>query len=330
MKEEEIRPQIIFNTFLKLIKKDIKKYFFYLDEFVIIDCPACKSKNYEFVFKKNSFNFVKCKVCNTLFCNPRPTYQRIINFYKYSDSVKFFASDFYPKTEENRRKLIFQPRAEFIKKFVKKYKIENQYFADIGAGYGTFLEELNKTKIFKNVFGIEPAEDLAKAMIKKKINVIQKSIENLTLEKKEYFNFVTSFELFEHLFSPDLFLKKIHKILKPNGILLLTTLNGEGFDIKTLGKYSKSISPPQHLNFFNTMSIALLFSKCGFEVLEISTPGKLDVDIVKNTVNEFQLKIDDFTKVLIESTDDYKNSFQNYLIKNNLSSHMRIIAQKKY
>ncbi len=127
----------------------------------------------------------------------------------------------------------------------------------------------------------------------------------------------------------NIYLRKIYKILKKNGILLFSTLAESGFDIKLLGKYSKSICPPLHLNFFNPKSVSILLDNCGFEVIEISTPGKLDVDIVKNISLEYNLKHDDFLLSIITGDSDIRNKFQNFLIKNKLSSHMRILVRKK-
>ena len=58
---------------------------------------------------------------------------------------------------------------------------------------------------------------------------------------KKKFDAITCFELFEHLYDPKYFLKKIYKLLNKNGIFYFTTLNGMGFDIQMLGKYSNSI-----------------------------------------------------------------------------------------
>ena len=124
MKEEDIRPQNIFNTFLKLIEEDIKIYFVDKKIYIKINCPACKSRDYEFIFIKNNFNFVKCNICQTLFCNPRPSFKQIKRFYKTSESIRYFATEFYPRTEENRRKLIFIPRVEYIKYLKKKYNLK--------------------------------------------------------------------------------------------------------------------------------------------------------------------------------------------------------------
>ena len=55
--------------------------------------------------------------------------------------------------------------------------------------------------------------------------------------------------------------------------------------------------PPHHLNFFNPDSIQLLLQRCGFAVVEIKTPGQLDMDILKNNSDLIQ---DRFWKSLME------------------------------
>ena len=57
------------------------------------------------------------------------------------------------------------------------------------------------------------------------------------------------------LFELILFLEILFKSMKKGDIFLLTTLNGMGVDIQVLWEYSKSVSPPHHLNFFNPKSI---------------------------------------------------------------------------
>ena len=120
------------------------------------------------------------------------------------------------------------------------------------------------------------------------------------------------------------------EILSEGGYFLLTTLNINGFDLQVLWERSNSIAPPHHLNFFNLESLGGLLKKCGFRVVEKSTPGFLDLDIVKNAYKEGDININRFIKYLIEKKDDKTHEdFQLFLQRNNLSSHMRIIAQKE-
>ena len=207
---------------------------------------------------------------------------------------------------------------------------EPKSLVDVGAGFGIFLEEVNKRKLFNETYGVEPSVDLAETCRKKGINVIEKAVEEIG-ENELQVSIATSFEVFEHLFNPEEFINSIKKIIKPNGIILFTTLTISGLDLLVLGKNSKSILPPHHINFFSIEGLKILMDRCCLEVVEIKIPGKLDVDIIMNMINDNpQLEIPDFIKYIYKyrSVDLYEN-FQTFLQQNNLSSHVRVIARKK-
>jgi len=330
MKEEEIRPKEIFDKFLELAKEDTISLFSEKDAFEYVHCPACSIDNADFQFDKNGFKYVLCKNCGTLYVNPRATFVTIQKYYKHSKSTKYWTEHFYKDTEAQRREKIFKPRAEMIRDFIKKKIGEKvDVFADIGAGYGTFCEEVRKLNVADEIIAIEPSEDLAKICERKGFSVIQLSLEEIGEILHNKVSFATSFELFEHLHTPQKFLMSARDILTEQGYLLLTTLNINGFDLQVLWEKSKSISPPHHLNFLNLDSLEGLLRKCGFRVVEKSTPGFLDLDIVKNAYMEGNIEIDRFLRYLIEKTNDkVHEDFQLFLQRNNLSSHMRIIAQK--
>ncbi len=329
MKENEIRPKNIFERFLQLAKEDIDTFFSNNEDFVHISCPACDKDEANFQFEKHDFSYVLCNFCNTLYVNPRPCRESISEYYAHSKSTKYWSEHFYKDTEEQRREKMFMPMAEFIKELIdKKFNGKVAVFADIGAGFGTFLEEIRDLEGADEIIAIEPSEDLAKICKDKGFNVIKSTLEEANKNLKNKVTFATSFELFEHLYSPKDFLLGVRNILSKGGYLLFTTLNINGFDLQVLWEKSDSISPPHHLNFFNLDSAEILLKRSGFEVVSKSTPGKLDLDIVKNNYREKDIEIGRFLRYLIEKTEDkVQSEFQTFLQKNNLSSHMRIIAK---
>lgn len=330
MKEDEIRPKHIFDTYLKLAKEDIVEFFSKTDEFEYVDCPACDKNRSNHQFNKSGFNYVLCNNCNTLYVNPRPNINTIQKYYNDSKQTKYWAEHFYKDTEEQRRDKIFKPRAEMIADFIKKnigQKIP--VLADIGAGFGTFCEEMKILNVADEVIAIEPSQDLANICRRKNLVINQNYLENIGNSLENKVTFATSFELVEHLHTPKDFLRNAYNIIEKGGYFLITTLNIDGYDLKILWDKSKSISPPHHLNFFNIDSLCALLERCGFEIIKKSTPGKLDVDIVKNASKSMNLNLDRFTKYLLEKKDDsVHNEFQLFLQKNNMSSHMHIIAKK--
>jgi hypothetical protein len=64
--------------------------------------------------------------------------------------------------------------------------------------------------------------------------------------------------------------------------------------------------------------------------VDIFTPGKLDVDIVKNTVEERPDALNDqrFIRNLLKLDEKVLKEFQQFLSKHRLSSHCWIWAEK--
>lgn len=323
MKESDIRNQKVLDRYLELVQADVKKLF-RTHNFETVLCPLCNGKDYTKEFSKNGFEYVTCDLCGTLYANPRPSQEQLDRFYSESDSARFWVEEFFMPFVEARREKIFKPRA---KDFAEKYSdFENKRIADIGAGFGLFLEELKRIWPEANLCAIEPSIDMAKICTDKGLNVIPKMFENLT-EKDGKYDFLCSFELFEHLNRPLVFLKKANSVLETGGYLLLTTLNGKGFDIQLLWERHKNVNPPHHLNFANPKSIRLALERTGFEIVSITTPGKLDWDIVEKMIAE-GIDLGRWWNTVSNSENEAKESLQKWITDNSFSSHMMAVAKK--
>lgn len=322
MKEEDIRKRSTFDKYLDLVRDDVKEFFDY-SMFEDSLCPVCESHEYRKVFSKNEFVYVRCCKCNTLYVKNRPPFSTLNDFYSSSASTDFWVREFFMPVAEVRREKIFKPRAEYIHSILKG---DEKKVADIGAGFGIFLEELIKLNCNIETYAIEPSSNMAQICRGKSLNVEEKCLEELD-DGVEY-DFVTAFELVEHIHTPKEFFKSIYDKLRDNGRFLFTTLNGEGFDILILGEKSKSVFPPHHLNFFNPVSIKMLLKDLGFKNVTVDTPGCLDWDIVEGMIKQENVFLGEFWDKLVECPENTKIEFQNWIKKSNLSSHMRVIAEK--
>lgn len=328
MIEENIRPKCIMDENAVLHKKDMEKLFRHRNLFEEIACPACESSCSNFAFEKDAFTFVTCSDCETVFVNPRPTPNLLADFYMTSESFKHWNDEIFPASEEYRRKEIFSPRATRVAELCEKNKVGTNIIVDVGAGFGTFCEEIKKKNIFDYVYAVEPSHDLAKTCHKKGIDVIEKPIEDVDLGN---INVITNFELIEHLYSPKNFLMACEKALPKGGMIILTTPNIKGFDMSELRQLSDHIAGPNHLNYFHAQSLGMLMERCGFEVVESFTPGKLDAEIVRKKIltGDLDVPVNGFlNQVLIEKWDTLGDSFQEFLSENGLSSHLWMVAKK--
>ncbi len=326
MKEEEIRKRAVFNRYLELVGEDVQTIFADRDCFIQVDCPACGGKNYQPQFEKLGFIYVLCSDCSTLFVNPRPPVQLLMDFYAKSLSASFWVHEFFKPVAEARREKIFKPRAEYIRDtFSAK---SNGVIGDIGAGFGLFLEELVKFWPSARLVSIEPSDEMVAICKDKGLEVIPCAVEDVQGWDGQ-FDLLTSFELFEHLYDPCKFVKKVWQLLRPGGYLFLTTLNGDGFDIQVLWEKSKSVTPPHHLNFFNPRSITMLLQANNFTVEKADTPGKLDWDIVEGMYREEGVDPGRFWRLVAEKAEQStKSNLQEWISSRGLSSHMRVLARR--
>lgn len=328
MKENEIRADDFRAEVRRLYKLDQEKILSKKDKFVEVNCPACTKKDYKLFYKRDGFIFVECNLCKTVFVNPRPIQGMIFEHYRTSLAEKFWNENVYPQSEEARIKYIIMPRVKEVIKFCTKYKIPTGSFMDVGAGYGTFCEQIKKTNKFKQVIAVEPDPSPAESCRQKGLQVMEDFIENINTGQIDV---ATSVESIEHVFNPIEYINSLANKLNNGGLLFLTTPNIKGFDLLVLRENSDNTTAPDHLNYFHPESITLLLENCGFEILEIKTPGKLDAELVRNKVKQGIVSLDGqpfLQHILIDEGEKYSDSFQKWLADNGLSSHMSVFARK--
>ena len=134
--------------------------------------------------------------------------------------------------------------------------------------------------------------------------------------------------MLEHVYDPLRFVESLKEIARPGGYLLVSTLSIDGFDLQVLGSESTQISPPHHINFLSVSGLENLFRWAGLEDVVVTTPGKLDVDIVRNAfdVNKELLKQNMFIKSILDNKSASK-AFQIFLSDNQLSSHAWVMGK---
>lgn len=327
MKESDIRPEALLNRYLALSAEDAQRCFAGGDR-VPHACVACAGADLQAEFDKNGFAYATCRRCGTLFQTPRPPLQAFEAFYRDSVSSRYWAEQFFPTVAEARRERIFRPRVERLVQMCEAHGITVGQLVDVGAGYGILLDEWRRLRPRTGMLAIEPSSTLAAECRAKGLEVIEDIAENVT-GYQGHADLVVCFEVLEHVYDPLLFIRTLADLAKPGGYVFVSTLCVDGFDIQTLWERSNSIFPPHHINFLSVDGFGRLFERAGLEVVSITTPGVLDVDIVRNAwrkdPNHFagnrflgQLMADDTRAA----------AFQDFLSANRLSSHAWVFAKK--
>ena len=299
------------------------------DRFVEVGCPACDATGSAPHWGKYDLDYRSCGACGTAYMSPRPDPGLLDEYYRSSSNYEYWNTVVFPASEDARRERIFRPRAERAVELARRYGAGTGTLVDVGAGYGTFCEEVRRLGAFERVVALEPEPHLAETCRAKGLEVIEAPVEQAQLDAGV--DVVTSFEVIEHLFSPRGFVERCATVLRPGGLLMITCPNVRGFDVEVLGEASATVDA-EHLNYLHPDSLGALLERCGFTVVEAQTPGRLDAELVRKKAlsGEFSLDGQPFLRrVLVDDWDRVGDAFQDFLSDHGLSSNMWLVARRR-
>lgn len=327
MKEADIRPEHLHRRYLELCAEDAETCFASTTR-SDIPCVGCGSTDIRHEFTKSGFVYARCVACGTLYQTPRPAIEAFARFYRDSQSSRFWADEFFPAVAERRRGSIFRPRVERLARMCAEKSVEVRRLIDVGAGFGIFLEEWRDRFPLAALLAIEPSALLANVCRAKGFRVVEDIVENVR-GSEGFADLVVCFEVLEHVWDPVAFLRTLARLARPGGSVCITTLGVDGFDIATLWERSASIFPPHHINFLSVAGFAAAFARAGLEDVSITTPGQLDVDIVRNAFarDPAVLAGNRFAQQIVRD-ESASRAFQQFLVENRLSSHVWVMGRK--
>lgn len=328
LSESELCPPSLLEAQEAAFQRDIERLLAGSDYFVEVPCPGCLSKKSHHAFEKFGFRFRTCIDCGTIYMSPRPSPQALQDYYADSENYRVWASSIFPASEATRREKICRPWNERLVEITENHGVRRGTLIEVGPGFGTFAELVTQVGSFDNVVVIEPTPEMAEACRIRGLTVLQQAVENVNPDSVPGADVLVAFEVIEHLFDPEVFLKSARRIIKDDGLLVLTCPNGEGFDISLLGPKALAVDA-EHVNLFNPRAMSALLERTGFELVACQTPGRLDAEFVREAALNSHVKLDPFlTRVLIDEWERLGWAFQNFLASSGLSSHMWSVARK--
>jgi hypothetical protein len=124
-------------------------------------------------------------------------------------------------------------------------------------------------------------------------------------------------------------LEGVARRIGPGGLVFVTALVSTGFDMASLGLGNQYLYPPDRANCFSLDGLSTVLERCGLSLLEVSTPGVLDVQIVQSHLDEDPtLPLSTFERQLLASPSEVTSAFQEFLQEYHLSSFARIVGRK--
>ena len=221
-------------------------------------CYICNS-NKVVIFKRiGPFTILYCKMCGLKWVD-KAMEQTSLNYDKtYFNNNSKIGYNNYLKDELTHRK-----NAKKILNMVSRIRaLSDLKILDIGCAFGYLLDEANKLAncqvkgVELSSYAYEHAKD------KFGLDILNSELKNNSFPPKT-FDIVFMIGTIEHLAHPKETLSAIKNIIKPNGLLIVTTMDTGGF----FPVYA--IKPPEHLFYFNHDNLTQLLQQNGFKILKI-------------------------------------------------------------
>lgn len=224
-------------------------------------CPLCGLKRVvRYEGAGESYLLVRCRNCTLVFDIKVPDDTKRVYSEKYyiGTGLKGGYHNYFEESVVN--KLTFRHR---LARIIASVGSKHISLLDVGCGLGDFLEVARSLLVTRCV-GIE-ISDFALLNCGKKGLEVYSTLGGLT----EKFDVVTIQDAVEHVRDPVRELRRINRLLKLNGLLFLTTPNINSLSAKVFGRYWYHYKKPEHLFYFDPVTIRILLEKAGFENIEI-------------------------------------------------------------
>ncbi|MEO8172114.1 MAG: hypothetical protein ABI581_03490 [Sediminibacterium sp.] len=332
--EFEIKPQTELAEWKRLVENEMAERWTDKSKWVKVDCPVCSTNKPLPAFNKSVFSYVECGHCKTLYAQSRPSADELAWWYTQSASTKFWKENLLRSSASSRNEKIIEPRANWIVDGLAEYfpgiSFTKIHLTDISF-FGKALVE--KIAEFANGITIVSAGLTDSEVVYETGNIQKNNIAAPDdLSQLQTTDAVVAIDMLERLPDIVLFLQQMEKTVRPGGVVFATCPVASGFEIQSLWDKSPSIIPPDKLNLPSVQGLLELFAAGDkWKVLEMSTPGMFDVDVVKKTMSQYPDQSWPRSLHALVDTIDRQGvgMFTEYLQSQRMSSFARIVLRKK-
>lgn len=267
------------------------------DELESVDaCPYCAATDRTLAYKDvqdwsfygaaGKWSYWRCRSCEALYLNPRPTeisIEKAYNTYYTHNSegtsqlqnlkvrlknecfFHWINTDLQPRFHLPRAcSFLFHPLKFFIYQPVELKHLMKQpkgKLLDVGCGSGNSL--LSAKQLGWDVTGLEIDPKAVKAARQQGLNVIEGDFRQLKQLEKQFDCIICSHVL-EHVHFPLELLEMLTQALRPQGVLLISMPNAKSHVLEEFGADWRGLEAPRHLGIPSLQKLTELLKNLGF------------------------------------------------------------------
>lgn len=244
-------------------------------------CPVCDSKKLHYAFSLEEHRLVRCDDCGYMLINPQPSDEVLASIYGGDYFVLSNTMEGRSHVQELKKSTANRYLDILLESEVGDFG--EKTLLEIGCGGGDFLTQaaLRGLKTVGVEYSSHACSSARSQLTGYESEIIQGEI--LSLDKAENygrFDFVVFCDVLEHVRDPKVFLKIVHKILKPEGKILCIVPSLDSASAKFL-KTNWMEFKLEHLHYFDKKTLrSMLFQENFSEMYFFPAKKTLSLDYI--------------------------------------------------
>jgi 2-polyprenyl-3-methyl-5-hydroxy-6-metoxy-1,4-benzoquinol methylase len=204
---------------------------------------------------------VQCRNCGLIYSNPRWDDSDLMDSYEAVQDPLYLQ-------EREGRVLTFERHLRPLEKITGPAR--GRRLLDVGCYIGVFLEIAAKHGW--EAWGIEPSQWAAEQAKRQGLNVIHGTLSTADLPA-ESFDVATLWDVIEHLADPMAEIRRVQRVLKPGGLIVIHTMDIDSLFSRVMGSKWPWLME-MHIYYFSQRTMAAMLSKAGFDVIWSGPHGR--------------------------------------------------------
>lgn len=204
---------------------------------------------------------VQCRTCGLVYANPRRNGSEILETYEAVEDTLYVE-------EREGRVLTFERHLRPLERWTGPP--DSRSLLDVGAYTGVFVEIAARHGW--DAWGVEPSRWAVNEARKRGLNVVQGTAGAAELPASG-FDIVTMWDVIEHLNDPLEELRHVHRLLKPDGLLVIHTIDIDSLFARLAGPRWPWLME-MHLYYFSRKTLQAMLETAGFSVERIAAEGR--------------------------------------------------------
>jgi len=262
-------------------------------------CQVCDNPGYSIFGRKTGYDrtvtytFKKCGRCGFMWVDPFPGYGVYDDKYYRGEGPDPYV-DYASEYETGRHgarlpefKNLWELTYNCILKISRNDK--NLKILDYGSGAGGFMDSARSkwpnewlTDAQLEIQGFDTGSYASRPANEKKFHILTESELN---SLSGFYNVITCIEAIKHVREINLTMQNLSRLLKPGGLLILTTGNMRSLAARIAGMNHRYLIPDIDISLFNPACLAMLYWKHGLTPARFKHNGILEYNILKSIRN---------------------------------------------